>query len=395
MKKIFLAIFIIIVVIITSLGVYYVSSPAKSQELQYETVKNSIKVEKAFVVRQEEVYYADASGTLYNNIDNGDRVASNSLLTTIYHADVSSDVLKTLKTVDKKIEKEQDKNNKISSYSIDFSDAESTVAAIVREISNTSNHDNISEIAEYKDIINSIRSGEELQKEDVLQKLYDEKAAMEESINSSKSEIRTNIAGVFTTYIDGLESFLVSENIKDYTPSYLESLPAPKTEKLTGVSVNTNAPICKVQNNHVWYLALSLPTQNLPECSVGTSVSLKLDSVSNEEIDGEIYFISEDENGKTLIAIKCANYVEGAFSQRESSTELIFKSHSGFKVPIYAIRTDENNKKYVLCRSGAKEYKCYCTVDYTNPEEEYIIINTAVGAEHRLEEMDQIIIGEK
>ena len=124
-------------------------------------------------------------------------------------------------------------------------------------------------------------------------------------------------------------------------------------------------------------------------------MSLKLDTIGNEEIDGKIYFISEDENGKTLLTVKCSEYVEGAFSYRITGAELIFKSYAGYKVPIYAIRTGENREKYVLCRSGAKEYKCYCTVDYTNPEEEYIIINSAPDAEYRLENMELVVIGEK
>ena len=88
-------------------------------------------------------------------------------------------------------------------------------------------------------------------------------------------------------------------------------------------------------------------------------------------------------------------YTEGAFSYRQTGVELIFKSHSGYKVPIYSIRTDENGKKYVLCRVGVKEYKCYCTVDYTNPDEEYIIINTAENSERKLENMELIVTGEK
>ena len=395
MKKILLWVFIAVVVLLTALGVYYVSSPAKAQDLTYETVKKSIKTEEAFFVREEKVYYSENSGTLYNNTSSGERVSANALLATVYHSDVSSDKLASLKTINKKIEDETEKNSRISSYGVDYSDQESTVAAIVDAIPALAQKDRISEIANYKTIINNLRSGTDTEDVDKLDMLYAEKADIELSMNSSKTELNTDMAGVFTTYIDGLESFLTAENIKEYTPSYFETLPEPENKRLSDSVVEAGAPVCKVQNNHVWYLSMILPTESLPECSEGTAVSLKLDTIGNEEIDGKIYFISEDENGKTLLTVKCSEYVEGAFSYRITGAELIFKSYAGYKVPIYAIRTGENREKYVLCRSGAKEYKCYCTVDYTNPEEEYIIINSAPDAEYRLENMELVVIGEK
>ena len=395
MKKILLSIFIIVVIIITALGVYYVSSPAKAEELTYETVKNSIKTEDAYFVREEKVYYSQNSGTLYNNTIAGERVSSNALLATVYHSNVSSDTLASLKTIDKKIADETEKQAGISSYGVDFSDTESTIAAIIDDIPNLAQKDRISEIANYKTMLNNLRSGSKSENVDKLDLLYAEKADIELSMNASKTEIRTDMAGVFTTYIDGLESFLTAENIKEYTPKYLDSIPTPKSMRLSDSAIEANAPICKIQNNHVWYLIMAVDTENVSEYGEGTEVSLKLDTIGNENIDGKIYFISEDENGKSLVAIKCSEYVEGAFSYRQTGAELIFKSYSGYKVPIYAIRTDENGQKYVLCRSGAKEYKCYCTVDYTNPEEEYIIINSSDNSERKLENMDLVVTGEK
>lgn len=395
MKKILLTIFVVIVVAITSVGVYYVASPLDAQEFSYEVIKDSIKASKAYIIREEEVYSADASGTLYNNVSDGERICANSLLTTIYHADISGDTLKTLKTVDKKILTETDKRNRITSYGIDSADPENTVAAIVKEIPEAAQKDNIGDIAQYKEMINNIRSGVETNEEDKLAALYAEKASIEESINSSKSEIRTNIAGVFTTYIDGLESFLKVPDIKTYTPSYIASLPQVENERLTNVSVDSGAPVCKVVNNHVWYLIMAVPEEKIAACEVGDSVTLTLDTIDSEEIDGEIYYKSEPEDGKVLVTVKCSNYLEGAFSYRETSAELIFESYRGYKVPVYAVRTDENGEKYVVCRSGAKEYKCYCTIDYTNVEEEYIIINSTPNASKKLEDVDQIVVGEK
>ena len=74
--------------------------------------------------------------------------------------------------------------------------------------------------------------------------------------------------------------------------------------------------------------------------------------------------------------------------------ELIFKSYSGYKIPIYALRT-QDGKKGVLARRQNVEAFYPCDVIYTNEEAEYIIVKTSEDAEKKLENADEIVIGER
>ncbi len=394
-KKALLCVFVFIVIIATAAAVYYVSVPVNTLEHSYETVKKSINTKKAYIIRDEEIYFADTAGTLYNNVRDGERIKADSLLSTIYHTDISSETLKSLRTIDNKIEKQKESDGEFTDFRFDRTDTESRIMAIVDDIPNVVRRNDVLRIGKYKTMLNDIRKGKDISEEDVLEELYAQKAEIEQKINSSKTEIRTTKPGVFTTYTDGLEAFLKAEDINTYTVEYIDSLPAIINDRLTNTTVSEGEPIGKVVNNHKWYLLMSVPAQAIEGHKKGETVTVVLDAIGEDNIKGTIYNISEDEGENRLVAIKCSTYIEGAFSYRASSAELIFESYSGYKVPVYAIRTDKNGEKYVLASKGAQNYSCYCTVDYTNTQEDYVIINSLPNAQYKLENMERIIVGEK
>ena len=394
-KKIMLLIFVVIVVLVMASAIYYVSVPINMQDLSYETVKKSISAQRAYIVRDEEIYYADTSGTIYNNVRDGERIKADALLATIYHTDVSSDTLKALRTVDNKIREHSQSKREFTDFRFDRTDTESKVAAIIEDIPKAAARNDVARVAQCKQAINDLRAGLELSDEDVLKTLYEQKNEIEEKISSSKSEIFTNKAGIFTTYTDGLENFLIDDDIDTYTVSYIKSLPDTVNDRITSQSVGAGSPVCKIVNNHVWYLLMAVPTEEIEQYKKGTQVTVVLDAIGENNINGEIYNISEEENGESLCVIKCSTYKEGAFSYRVSKAELIFESHSGYRVPIHALRTDKEGNKYVKCSKGANEYNCYCVVEYTNAEEEYVIIRSQEQARNKLDDMERIIVGER
>ena len=79
---------------------------------------------------------------------------------------------------------------------------------------------------------------------------------------------------------------------------------------------------------------------------------------------------------------------------RSSPMELIFKSYSGYKVPIYAIRS-QDGKTGVLGRKNNVENFYPCDIIYTNENAEYVIIKTPADAERKLENAREFVLGER
>ncbi len=394
-KKIVLGIFIAAALFFTIWGVNYVTSPLNSVDVATETVEHLVSDESAVIIREEQVYYSDISGTLYNNASDGERVAKDSLISTVFSGVISDENLNELRMIDKEIARRRANQSESTIYTADGADIESKIAGIIRDIAPAGEENDIMRISDYKEDINNLRSGVEISDEEVLDSLMLEKETVENRISTSKSEITAGMSGIFMTYIDGLESALKPEDIETYTVNSIKSLVIPEARRLADKTVEEGGAVCKIANNHIWYAAMAVPTAEIDMHEVGDAVTLRFNSIGGQTVQGEIYFISEnDENGSKLAVVRCPSYFEGAFSYRSTDIDMIFESYTGVRVPIYAIRSDDGGQ-YVAAMTGSTEYKCYCDILYTDTENEFVIIQSSDGAEAQLEDMDRIIIGER
>lgn len=391
-----MGIFIVAIVLCTIFGAYYITAPLNSVDVSLETVENLINDTQAVIIRDEKVYYSELSGTLYKNVAEGERVAKDSLICTVFNGEISDDNLKELRTIDKKISHRRERLSESTLYRGGGIDAESRIAGIVRDIRKISNDNEVVKIADYKEDLNNLRSGVEISDEDILQSLELEKEAVENRISASKSEIIADMSGIFVAYTDGLEGALMPKSLENYTIDYMNHLTFSESSKIGGKNVEADSAVCKIVNNHIWYAAMRVPTEAAHAHSEGEEVTLRFKSIAGEEINGVIYRINDiDEDGYTLVTIKCPMYFEGALSYRQTDIDMIFESYTGYKIPIHAIRSDENGNKYVKAMNGSREYDCYCDILYTDSENEFIIVESTDTAVNKIKDMERIIIGER
>lgn len=392
MKKFFAVVFFIVVAAMVGYGIKYAMTPVDTVDAVVKNEEKSISA-KGVIVREEHVYYAESVGTVYNNVTEGARVSKDSLVSTVYGGDVDGDVLKELHNLDKKIEKESEKGE---SYASDYISVENEIASRTAGVINAANENDIAAIVQYKNDINSLRRGEDITRIDRLSELKAQKDSLERSIGANKTEIYTDIAGVFTTYLDGLETVLRPDAVQSYTADYIKGLQLKKREDKSSVSVNAGDAVCKVVNNHVWYVLIPVETEKLAKIEKNTSVQVRFKNMANEKVKGVISYISEsDENGMSVVMVKCPFYFENAFSYREADVDVIFEDYTGYKVPIHAIYTDENGKYSVVGEIGKTHYKCACEILYTDTENSFVIIESTEDAENKLSRMERIVIGER
>lgn len=391
-----MGIFIVAISLCTVFGVYYITAPLNSVEVSRETVENFINDSKAVIIRDEKVYYSELDGTLYKNVSEGERIAKNSLICTVFGGEISDDNLNELRTIDKKISHRRERIGESTLYSSGGIDTESKIAGIVKDIREISNDNEVIKISDYKEDLNNLRSGVEISDEDILQSLILEKEAVENRISTSKSEITADMSGVFVAYTDGLEGALMPQSLENYTIDYMNHLTFSEPSKIGGKNIEADSAVCKIVNNHTWYTAIRVPSEVAHAHSKGEEVTLRFKNIAGEELGGVIYHINDiDEDGYTLVVVKCPVYFEGALSYRLADIDMIFESYSGYKIPIQTIRSDENGNKYVKAMNGSREYDCYCDILYTDSENEFIIIESTDTSVNKIKDMERIIIGER
>lgn len=392
MKKGFIAVFLAVLFTFLFYGIRYMSSPLLTQKAVYGTYDESVYTD-CYFVRDEKVYSAESSGTVYNHYSDGMRCGKDMVISTVYSGQVSDKTLQELNTIDKKIE-----NARQSSLTVNVSDDESNeenrIEIYKNEMIQAAIRDDVKSVAAYKEAINSLRSGVQTATiSETIQMLTQQKNAAEAKIGGAKQEILSEGAGVFSTVLDGMEHILTPEKVKEYTVDDFNAIESVSV-KTSNQTVNAGDSVCKVVNNHKWYVICAVATERLQAKKVGSSVGMRFDNIPGIEVSGKIVNISESSGGKSVVMIESTQYVEGAYSIRSSAMELIFKSYSGYKVPIYAIRS-QDGKTGVLGRKNNVENFYPCDIIYTNENAEYVIIKTPADAERKLENAREFVLGER
>lgn len=397
MKKFFIAVISLAIFAMASYGIAYIVIPVNSIELTEYTHSVDIKCDSAYIVREETVYYSTSDGTVYNIVSDGDRVSQNSSISTTYNGDVDGTALKQLRTIDTKINKLKALNTEGELYKTDSASSESEIASKMSEVIELAKSNDIERIHDIREDINALRSGESVSINQKIETLYADRINVEASMPVSKTDTVADTAGIFSSYIDGLESVLTPERIKEYSPSYINSLNTQQSEYINGKSVIIGDPICKVMNNHNWYVLGIVDSEHKSLIAENPGVTVKFPSLSGSSVKGTIDYVSEpDEEGNSLFLVKVQTYLESAFSFRNIDVQVVFNEYSGYKVPTDSIHTGEGmHEYYVYARKGSGAYKCDVEILYSDTTDGYSIIQSTDDASNKLASMERLVVGER
>jgi len=394
MKKFFVTVMFIAIAAIAGYGIKYVVSPVNTQQLEYITQENAINT-NGFIIRDEWVMYTRSAGTVYHAVSEGDRVSKDSVIGALFYGDVHEDSIKELTIVDNKLKNAQEDKSGRSFSVLDSTTVENNIYERENDIIDAAQDNDIVSISKYKNDINSLRQNNTLAEDNSIAELESQKAQILNTIGVANENITAQISGVFTTYADGYEELLTPDGIESYDVAYFESLSqSPEVQKISN-NVNAGGPVCKIVNNHGWYVIMTIPVDMMTDREEGDSVKLRFNNMADAVVKGTIHTISAEQNGRVAVTVKCPSYLESAFSYRMVDVDLIFESYDGYKIPVHAIRTEKDGKQKVIGISGNKMYDCYCNILFTNTDGGYAIVDSSDDAQNKLSQMDRIMVGER
>ena len=394
MKKIFIIVLIVAAVVLAGFGLHYIVSPIDSQRLEYTTQEHSINT-NGFIIRDEWVMYTRSAGTVYHSVGEGERVARDSVIGALFYGDVPEDTINELTVYDNKIKNARRNAGDGALAEMDSTTVENNIYERENKIIAAAEDNDILSITQYKNDINSLRQNGTLSLDSSVEDLEAQKWWTLEDIGVARENITASISGVFTTYTDGYESLLTPADIPNYDVAYFESLSQSPEMRQISNHADAGGAVCKIVNNHEWYVMMSISSDIVADCRKGDSVKMRFNNMAGIVVDGEIYCISEEQNGRNVVTVKCSTYVENALSYRLVDVDLIFQSYSGYKIPVYAVRTEEDGRKKVIGTVGSRQYDCYCDILFTNTASGYVIVESSEDAVNKLSQMDGILVGER
>lgn len=229
----------------------------------------------------------------------------------------------------------------------------------------------ISKITEYKkQIMNLVTkkakiSGESSASGSYLKQLYNQRAKLEEQLNSGAEYIKAPSSGIVSYKVDGLEETLTPNNFSTLSKEFLEKL-----NLKTGQLIATNDECGKVIDSSNCYIATISNSEKAKNAKVKDSVQVRLSNT--KIINAKIAYISQENENETLIILEIDKQISELANYRKISFDLIWWSDTGLKVPNQAI-VEENGLNYVVRNRAG--YLDKILVEVTRKNDKYSIVS--------------------
>lgn len=209
----------------------------------------------------------------------------------------------------------------------------------------------MSKITEYKKQISDLVSkkakltGESSATGTYLKQLYNQRAKLENELNSGAEYIKAPASGIVSYKVDGLEEVLTPNNFSTINKEFLENL-----KLKTGQLIATNDECGKIIDSSKCYIATITDSEQAKKASIGNSVKVRLSN--NKVIKANISYVSQENEDETLIILEINKQISELANYRKISFDLIWWNESGLKVPNQAIVEKDGINYVVRNRAG-------------------------------------------
>lgn len=338
----------------------------------------------AVIIRDEELLEPSAiTGRVIDEIAEGERTAAYSRIAMVMN-DTSEQFIADMEEVNAKIVKARmEQAEKADFFSEDLIRLDDEIALEVQDMILACNARDFEEMARRRIGIGKIveKKAEivgESSTDGYISSLLNQKNAIQDKINANTVEVRTNISGIVSYVIDGLESVLTTEKIKALKPLDLDRIidwDANRKTIGTAGKVQARSPAAKVIKGTDIYIAATVPALNAQDYEEGDKIMLRINNVGIETT-GTITNVASFAGERSVVVIQMSRGVDMLSKSRVIHVDFINNTQEGLKVPLkslWDISADGTTGKIMLIKYNVATSRA---VNILCNDDEYAIIST-------------------
>ncbi len=365
-KKLLIYIVFVLILIYLIYAVYLLVKQPTDKVTVEEGTLYLEETDIGYVIRDEQVVKGNNYKNGMEQIKNeGEKTAKGDSIYR-YYSKNEEELKKQIAELDQKVQEALKGQTGISYSSVKMLDNQ-----LDEKIELLSKTSDISKISEYQKQINDIvtkkakLSGESSAAGSYLKQLYNQRAALEEKLNSGAEYIKAPVSGIVSYKVDGLEETLTPNNFSTLSKELLENL-----NLKTGQLIATNDECGKIINSSKCYIATISNSEEAKNAPIDKKVKIRL--ANNKIIDAKIVYMSQENEEETLVILEIDKQISELANYRKISFDLIWWSSTGLKVPNQAI-VEENGLNYVVRNRAG--YLNKILVKVTRKNDKYSIVS--------------------
>lgn len=346
----------------------YCSAPFDTQTAHVVNVKKAV-TGSGFLLRKETLVKGNTNGVFETVAKDGTRVRRGSSVGVIISGNLDKALSEKLEEVSRRIEEIKQSGSIFDIYSSDearifsaMKDITSTIRQKVSEedfISARESTLSLSALVQKKNSAENMTSADKL-----LVSLEEEKYNLEQQLGGIREEVLAPASGYFYTTLDGLEGKGNEKDIAALSASDINNF----SQILKDFDPKSSAN-AKISDTYVWYLAATVPLEDVQLFSKGQEVSVSIDE--SPAVKAKILAVNTDASGEAALILKCDRNIVGIYEKRTAEFEICIEEYSGLYIPSAAVRVvDDIPGVYVMTKNKSVAFKC---IDILLSEDNYYI----------------------
>ena len=362
---------LVLVAVYFGAQVYRYFSDPFSTTLTYRATSEDTLALDGYLVWQEDVL-PSLDGTLHRMFSDGEKVGIGQTIAVSYQ---SSDALSVVSKIEERELRLEQLEFALSSYlnpdaALKLDSAISTGLLELRsEISHGDYAAVESDLSSLKsDILkrsHTYASGDEIQAN--ISAVQSEIASLRRQLSVSGT-VRASVSGIYADECDGYEGVLTPEMLSDLTPSKLNGIqPSDKKSNLG-----------KLIRGTTWYYASTVSEEDAARIKKGQVLTLRFSKGLDRDVDVTVSYVSPAENGRVAVVFSANKYLSLMTSLRHQTAEIVFRTYTGLRIPVGALRLDEQGRSGVYCVMGVTAR--YKPVEIVCREEGFLLVRPAEEA---------------
>ncbi len=312
-----LATFLIIILVVDFMNSVF--SKSNKYLINYGKIEKT-SIRDVYIQKQENVIDIDLDKNIIPIVKENDRVSKGSSIA--FYKDESYDQkVDAIKKIDDEI------LQKVSSYEgVDNLNTKVLDYKVLKELKSAKDTNSYTKIREINTNIEDILLEKILSYVDNptfgkdIKKLLDDRENYSKSILKSDQNINSNISGIVSYKIDGLETNAFQDIRYDDIRNNIDNV---NTINKFGV---------KVLNNFLAYLYFEVDSDLCKNIEIDTRVRLRILEKNSKEIIGKVVDIEETKSTKK-IKLEIRDSIEDLIDVRKVNCEIVWWSYEGLKVP--------------------------------------------------------------
>lgn len=353
--------------------------------IYYQTYESVLA--KGVIIRNETLVGGDIQGVKNYEIKDGQRVAKDSIIATVYEDADAVSIKSEIDKTDREITALTAAQANSDVNSADLSMLGKKTDGCLIELLNVEQGGDMQTSLEIRgellQLLNrrEIIIGAQTDFSSQINRLKSKKEELQTKMPREKGTIKAACAGYFVSSTDGYEQNLSVDNIENVTVDMLEKIeqsPEPQTA------------IGKIVTDYEWYIASAIPFESAVNFSDGMRVTIKTGLSGCETITAVVKYINRDTGSdKAVIVFLCNDMNSRLAVIRSLEIDIVTESYSGIRVNNRAIRIIDGVKGvYVLEGMQAK----FVPVNVLFSNDSYAICEQQIDNSDVLRIYDDVIV---